>query len=148
MPLPCPQDLKESWYQPDTAWHPPCSVCILFNSIMTSKHSYVFLWHSYRTYSVVNSICVVHTRATTWCTTGALLLRAISGVESSNMAHRKLFHHSSLSHFQGILCTSLLIVSVIKISPTAGAPPALFHVSHSAHTSYENHKYMCVQVEK
>lgn len=35
----------------------------------------------------------------------------------------------------------------IKISLAAGAPPAWFNISHTAHISYENHKYMCVQVE-
>lgn len=78
----------------------------------------------------------------------SFLLRAMSSVESSNMAHRTLLHHSSLSQFQGTLHHSLLKVSAIKISPAAGAPPAWFHMSHTAHTRYENHKCMCVQVEK
>lgn len=59
-------------------------------------------------------------------------------VQSPQMEHRKLLYHSSLSHFQGRHSTSLLKVSVVKLSTAACALPAWSNIVHTAAVTMKN----------
>lgn len=120
------------------------TLCILLNYIMISKHSYGFLWHSYR--NVVNSFCIVQTRVTTWCTTGAPLLFS----EKYRLWSLQTLHTKSYFITPAYLISRehFVLRSLKFLSSAAHAPPAWSHMSHTALISYENHKYMCVQVEE
>lgn len=80
---------------------------------------------------------------------------SLAGTESSHMAHRMLFCHSIVSHFHGRLSTSILEVSVKRISLAAGPAPVWSSTLHTTHiatkhrreTVYILYVFMCMSRE-
>lgn len=135
--------LKESCYQPAITWHSPCSVCLLLNYIMTIKHSYTFVpFLPLQDILCCQSILL-------WLNSVSVSKNMVEYMLSSFFSEEKdwkigskcrVFTHGTqkvvLSFYLISLprgfSTSLLKVSVIKISSAAGALPASSNMLYTA----------------